>query len=340
MLTAQKLALRIGATLVGRAELPLSGVAPLDEAGPEHLSFLANPRYAGRLKASRAGAVIVSDASIAPDKVQLVCADPYLALRGALLAFHRLVPAIEAGISPHAHVDPSAVVDPTAEIQSGAVVCANAKVGPGASVGAGSYVGKGCEIGEACYLYPRVTLYADVRLGRRVIVHSGAVLGADGFGFARSPEGALKIPQVGGVVICDDVEIGANTTIDRATLGDTKVGRGTKIDNLVMIAHNVEIGEHCLIVAQVGIAGSTKVGNGVIIAGQAGLVGHIEIGDGVTIGAQSGIPGDLEAGKLDLGSPARELGQAKRILAYSARLPEWARRLKALEDAVAGRTAE
>jgi UDP-3-O-[3-hydroxymyristoyl] glucosamine N-acyltransferase len=340
VLTAQDLALRIGATLVGRAELPLSGVAALDLAGPEHLSFLASPKYAGRLKSSKAGAVIVSDPTLAPERVQLVSADPYLALRGALLAFHRLVPDIAPGISPHAHVDATAIIDPSAEIQAGAVACAGATVGPGACVGAGSYIGKGCVVGEGCYLYPRVTLYADVRLGQRVIVHSGAVLGADGFGFARSPEGALKIPQVGGVVIGNDVEIGANTTIDRATLGHTRVGRGTKIDNLVMIAHNVEIGEHCLIVAQVGIAGSTKVGNGVIIAGQAGLVGHIEIGDGVTIGAQSGIANDLAAGKTYLGSPAHELGEQKRIMAYTARLPEWARRLRALEDAVAGRAAE
>jgi UDP-3-O-[3-hydroxymyristoyl] glucosamine N-acyltransferase len=185
-----------------------------------------------------------------------------------------------------------------------------------------------------------VTLYPRVRLGRRAIVHSGAVLGADGFGFAKSPEGALKIPQVGGVLIGDDVEIGANTTIDRATLGDTKVGRGTKIDNLVMIGHNVEIGEHCLIVAQVGIAGSAKLGNGVIVAGQAGLVGHIEVGDGVTIAAQSGVANDLEDGRTYLGAPARELGEAKRILACMARMPEWARRLKALEEKVAGGQAE
>jgi UDP-3-O-[3-hydroxymyristoyl] glucosamine N-acyltransferase len=338
VLTAQKLAERIGATVVGRPELPLSGIAPLELAGPDQLSFLANPKYAGRLKASRAGAVIVADATFAPDKVQLVCADPYLALRGALLAFYRLVPEIKPGVSPHAHVDAEAVVDSTAEIQAGAVVCAGTLIGPGVCVGAGCYVGQDGKIGEGSYLYPHVTLYARVQIGRRVIVHSGAVVGADGFGFAKSPEGALKIPQVGGVQIGDDVEIGANTTIDRATLGDTKVGRGTKIDNLVMIAHNVEIGEHCLIVSQVGIAGSTKIGNGVIIAGQAGLVGHIEIGDGVTIGAQSGVPNDLEAGKTYLGSPAHELGEEKRIMAYTAKLPEWARRLKALEDAVAGRS--
>jgi UDP-3-O-[3-hydroxymyristoyl] glucosamine N-acyltransferase len=334
--TARNLALRIGAEVVGHPELPLSGVAPLDEAGPEHLSFLANPRYASRLAASRAGAVIVSDAGLAPDRVQLVAADPYLALRGALLAFHRLFPEVRPGISPHAHVEVGASVDATAEIQAGAVVAAGAEIGPGVCIGAGGIVGRDCVVGEDSYLYPRVTLYPKVRLGRRVIVHAGAVLGADGFGFAQSPQGALKIPQVGGVQIGDDVEIGANTTIDRATLGNTKIGRGTKIDNLVMIAHNVEIGAHCLIVSQVGIAGSTKVGDGVIIAGQAGLVGHIEIGRDVKIGAQSGVANDLEPGKSYLGSPARELGQQKRILAYLARLPDWARRLKALEDAVAG----
>jgi len=184
-------------------------------------------------------------------------------------------------------------------------------------------------------LYPHVTVNHHVTVGDRVSLHSGVVLGADGFGFARSPEGALKIPQVGGVVIADDVEIGANTTIDRATLGNTTVGKGTKIDNLVMIGHNVEIGAHCLIVAQVGIAGSTRIGNGVILAGQVGIIGHLDIGDHVTIGAQSGVAHDIPAGKTYLGSPAREHGEAMRIMVYESQLPEWAKRLRALEKQMA-----
>ena len=177
-----------------------------------------------------------------------------------------------------------------------AVIEPGALVAEGACVGAGSYVGEGCVVGKDSYLYPRVTLYRNVKLGERVMVHSGAVLGADGFGYAQSDTGALKVPQVGSVVVEDDVEIGANTSIDRGTLGGTRIGNGTKIDNLVKIAHNVPIGQHCIIVSQVGIAGSTRVGHGVIIAGQAGIVDHIEIGDGVKIGAGSGVSGNLTAG--------------------------------------------
>lgn len=335
MFTAAELAGRIGARVVGDGTLKLVGVASLDAAGANHLSFFANSKYAGQLQKSAAGAVIVSDERAAPDKVQLVCADAYLGLRGALLAFHRLTPEITPGISSQAVVDSSAIVDSSAQVGPGAVLEANTKVGANSFVGAGCFLGRESVVGDDCYLYPHVTVYHHVRIGDRVIIHSGVVLGADGFGYARSKEGALKIPQVGGVLIGDDVEIGANTTIDRATLGDTKVGKGTKIDNLVMIAHNVEIGEHCLIVAQAGIAGSTRLGNGVIVAGQVGIIGHLDIGDAVTIGAQSGVAHDLVAGKTYLGSPARDLGEEKRIIAYLSKLPEWAKRLRALEDTIA-----
>jgi UDP-3-O-[3-hydroxymyristoyl] glucosamine N-acyltransferase len=332
-----ELARRIGAELVGDASCTITGIAALDLAGPGDLSYYADTRLAGQLAASYAPAVIVRRKGDAEGRIQLVAPDPYLALRGAILAFHKSQPEVVPGVSPQAVVSHGARVHERAQVCALAVIEPGAEVAEGACVGAGSYVGEGCFVGKDSYLYPRVTLYRNVRLGERVLVHSGAVLGADGFGYAQSEAGALKVPQVGSVEIEDDVEIGANTTIDRGTLGATRIGKGTKIDNLVMIAHNVQIGRHCILVSQVGIAGSTHVGHGVIIAGQVGIADHAEIGDGVTIGAKSGVSGSLEAGKTYLGSPAREVSEAKRIFAYMGKLPEWAKRLRALEERAAGK---
>jgi UDP-3-O-[3-hydroxymyristoyl] glucosamine N-acyltransferase len=327
-----ELAKRIGAELVGDASCTITGIASLDTAGPGDLSYFADTKLAGLLAASPAPAVIVRHKGDAEGRIQLVAPDPYLALRGAILAFHKPQPEVVPGVSPQAMVSHGARVHHGAQVCAMAVIEPGAEVAEGACVGAGSYVGEGCVVAKDTYLYPRVTLYRNVKLGERVMVHSGAVLGADGFGYAQSQTGALKVPQVGSVVVEDDVEIGANTTIDRGTLGATRIGKGTKIDNLVMIAHNVQIGQHCIIVSQVGIAGSTRVGNGVIIAGQVGIVDHIEIGDGAVIGAGSGVSGNLTAGKTYLGSPAREISETKRIFAYMARFPEWAKRLRALEE--------
>ena len=335
--SAGELAERIGTRLVGDAGLTLTGVASLDRAGAHDVSFFSDQKFAARLSASDAGAVIVAGEGDAPQRVQFVADDPYLALRGAILAFHRSTPIIRPGIHPTAAIDPSAQIDASAEIGAHTTIEAGARIGADCCVAAGGYIGSGAQLSDECYLYPRVTVLGGVRLGHRVIVHSGAVLGADGFGFARSDEGALKVPQIGGVRVEDDVEIGANTTIDRGTLDDTHIGKGTKIDNLVMIGHNVEIGHHCIIVSQVGIAGSTQIGNGVVIAGQAGIADHLKIGDGVTIAAKSGVPGHLEAGKTYMGAPAREASEARRLYAYMSRLPDWARRLRDLEEKVTGK---
>lgn len=333
-----ELAKRIGAELVGDGSCTITGIAALDLAGPGDLSYFADTRLSGQLAASPAPAVIVRHKGDAEDRIQLVASDPQLALRGAILAFHKSQPEVVPGVSPQAVVAHGARVHARAQVCATAVIEPGAEIAEGACVGAGGYVGEGCRVGKDTYLYPRVTLLRSVKLGERVIVHSGAVLGADGFGYAQSESGALKVPQVGSVVVEDDVEIGANTTIDRGTLGATRVGKGTKIDNLVMIAHNVQIGQHCIIVSQVGIAGSTRVGNGVIIAGQVGIADHLEVGDGVIIAAKSGVAGNLEPGKTYLGIPAREISDAKRIFAYMAKLPEWAKRLRALEDQVGGKS--
>lgn len=332
-----ELAQRIGAELVGDPSCTVTGVAALEAAGPCDLSYFTDMRRAEDLAASRAPAVIVRKAGDAGDRIQLIATDPYLALRGAILAFHKARPDVVPGVAERALVSPGARVHAGAQVCALAQIEAGAQVMEGAHVGAGSYVGEGCVVGKDSYLFPRVTLYRDVKLGERVMVHPGAVLGADGFGYAHSDAGALKVPQVGSVVVEDDVEIGANTTIDRGTLGATRIGKGTKIDNLVMIAHNVQIGQHCILVSQVGIAGSTRVGNGVVMAGQVGIADHVDIGDGVTIGAQSGVPSHLDAGKTYLGSPAWEISDARRIFVYMGKLPEWARRLRALEEQIAGK---
>jgi UDP-3-O-[3-hydroxymyristoyl] glucosamine N-acyltransferase len=252
----------------------------------------------------------------------------------ALIELFHPVPPLVPGVHPRAVVAPDARVDATAAVGPLAVIEAGARMGAGARVGALAYVGPGVQIGEGCALGPRVTLLAGVRLGCRVLVHAGAVLGADGFGFAFDGAQHRKIPQIGGVLVEDDVEIGANTAIDRATFGDTIVRRGTKIDNLVQIGHNVEVGAHSILVAQVGVSGSSKLGRGVVLAGQVGIADHVTIGDGAMVAAQGGVPSDLEAGGRYLGTPARPILEARRIFAAETRLPELLQRVRALERAV------
>jgi len=231
-------------------------------------------------------------------------------------------------------VAPDAAIDATASVDALTVVEARARIGPRVRVRPLVYIGAGVEIGEDSTIGAHVALLSGVRLGRRVIVHPGAVLGADGFGFAFDGAQHRKIPQTGGVLVEDDVEIGANTTIDRATFGDTIIRRGTKIDNLVQIGHNVEVGEHSILVSQVGVSGSSRLGRGVVLAGQVGVADHVTIGDGTLVGAQGGVPSDLPAGGKFLGSPARPMLEAKRIIAADSRLPELLRRVRALERAL------
>jgi UDP-3-O-[3-hydroxymyristoyl] glucosamine N-acyltransferase len=232
-------------------------------------------------------------------------------------------------VAEDASVDGSASVGPLVVIESGAVIGARVRLWPLV------YVGAGARIDEGSVLYPHVVVRDGVRLGRRVIVHSGAVLGADGFGYVPDPRGHRKIPQVGGVVIEDDVEIGANTTIDRAMLGDTHIGRGTKIDNLVQVAHNVSIGEHGILAAQVGLSGSVQLGPGTVLAGQVGVADHVRIGAGALVYAQSGVAKDVPAGERLMGSPARSAPQMRRVIVALDRLPDLLRTLRILERRVA-----
>lgn len=333
-LTLGQIAAALGATLDGDPARVVTGVAPLEAAGPSQISFLTDARYRPAALVSRAGAFIApSDVSGLPAPT-LRCPSPRVALADLLTLFHPPT-AVVPGIHPSAIVAPDARVAPSASVGALTVVESGAVIGPGVLLHPLVYVGAGAEIGEASVLYPHVVVREGVRLGRRVMVHPGAVIGGDGFGYAFDGARHRKIPQVGGVRIEDDVEIGANTTIDRATLGETVVGRGTKIDNLVQVAHNVEIGEHSLLVAQVGISGSCRLGRGVTLAGQVGLADHVTIGDGAMVAAQSGVHTDIAAGEKVLGSPARPLTQSKRIFLAEGQLPELVRRVRTLERRLA-----
>jgi UDP-3-O-[3-hydroxymyristoyl] glucosamine N-acyltransferase len=331
--TLGQLAEALGATLEGDAARVVRGVAPLESAGPDDVSFLTDARYQPAAQASRAGAFVAAAGVGGLPAPVLRVAAPQQAMIDLLLLFHP-APPLAPGVHPSAVVAADARVDATAAVGPLVVIEAGARVGPGARVGALTYLGPGVEIGEDCVLGPHVTLLAGARLGRRVLVHPGAVIGADGFGFAFDGARHRKIPQVGGVVIEDDVEIGANCAIDRATFGDTIVRRGTKIDNLVQIGHNVEVGEHSILVAQVGVSGSSRLGRGVVLAGQVGVADHVTIGDGALVAAQGGVPSDLAAGGRYLGTPARPILEAKRIFAAETRLPDLLQRVRALERAV------
>ena len=329
-LTLADLAERLGGRVQGDPGLRLRGVAPLAEATPEGLSFLANPRYLAEAGRSAAGAILAGEGTSLEGRSLIVVPDPYLALARALEIFHP-PERPRPGVSPAAHVPSSCAIGPEAAIQTGVVLGERCRVGARTVIQAGVVLGDAVTVGEDTWLHPNVTVYAGCAIGSRVVVHAGAVIGSDGFGFAREGERHHKIPQVGTVVVEDDVEIGANAAIDRATFGATRIGRGTKIDNLVQIGHNVRIGENTLLVAQSGISGSTRLGRNVIIAGQSGAAGHLEIGDGSRVGAKSAVLQDLPAGSFVIGHPAIEAGRWRRAAALFARLPELRRRLTRLE---------
>jgi len=329
-----ELAGRIGARVVGDGERLVSGVAAIEEAGPDHVTFLANPRYARLARTTRAGALIAREPVEGCSAVLLLADNPYYAFACAVEFFHPPTrPA--AGVSELAFVHPSARLGRDVCVAPFAVVEEEVLVGDRTVIGAGAVVGRGAQIGEDCLLYPRVTLYPGVRVGNRVILHAGCVVGSDGFGFAPGREGYKKIPHVGTVEIGDDVEIGANTTVDRAALGVTRIGRGTKLDNLIQVAHNVTIGRDTVIAAQAGISGSCRVGDRVMIGGQAGLAGHIEIGDGVMLGAQTGVAGSLSAEESAAwsGTPAIPHASWLRVSALLPKLPDLFRRVRRLEEA-------
>jgi UDP-3-O-[3-hydroxymyristoyl] glucosamine N-acyltransferase len=329
--TLQELAKMSGGEVVGDPSLQITGAASLGEAVPGEISFYSDPRYGTSLRKTRASAVFVpADFAESIATAQIRVANPIKVFEQVVLKFAPKPTAFAAGIHSSAVVDPSARLGERISIQPHVVVEAGARIGDDTIIGAGSYVGHETVIGSACLIYPRVTIRERTRIGSRVIIHSGAVIGADGFGFEMVAGQHKKIQQLGIVQIDDDVEIGANTTVDRARFGRTWIQQGVKIDNLVQIAHNVVIGKDSVIVAQTGISGSTRVGERVTMAGQVGIVGHVEIADGSVIAAQSGVSKSVPGG-VWFGYPAAPIEQTKQQIVWIRRLGKLFARVKEIE---------
>ncbi|EMX8717911.1 UDP-3-O-(3-hydroxymyristoyl)glucosamine N-acyltransferase [Pseudomonas aeruginosa] len=338
--TLGQLAAHVGAEVRGDADLPIQGLATLQEAGPAQLSFLANPQYRKYLPESRAGAVLLTAADADGFAgTALVVANPYLAYASLSHLFDRK-PKAAAGIHPTAIVAADAEVDPSASVGAYAVIESGARIGAGVSIGAHCVIGARSVIGEGGWLAPRVMLYHDVTIGARVSIQSGAVIGGEGFGFANEKGVWQKIAQIGGVTIGDDVEIGANTTIDRGALSDTLIGNGVKLDNQIMIAHNVQIGDHTAMAACVGISGSAKIGRHCMLAGGVGLVGHIEICDNVFVTGMTMVTRSItEPGSYSSGTAMQPAAEWKKSAARIRQLDDMARRLQQLEKRLAAVTS-
>jgi len=329
--TLEQLAETSGGELVGDPSLQITGAASLAEATPGEVSFFANRKYIGLLRKTRASAVFVpADFAEPIPAAQIRVSNPTKAFEQVVLKFAPKPITFAPGIHPTAVIDPSAQLGQRVSIQPHVVIEAGARIGDDTIIGAGGYIGHETTIGSSCLIYPRVTIRERSRIGSRVIIHSGAVIGADGFGFEMVDGRQQKIQQFGLVQIDDDVEIGANTTIDRARFGRTWIQEGAKIDNLVQVAHNVVIGKNTVIAAQTGIAGSVQIGQRVLIVVQAGIIGHIEIGDNSAIGAQSGISKNISGGAW-WASPAVPLPEAKQQIAWVRRLGKLFARVKEIE---------
>lgn len=336
MFTAAEIAKELNGEVQGDASITLTGFAPATTAKAGDLTFAENETFFVKAEQSAASAILI-DGPFQSEKKTII------RVTNARIAFARVLPlffpepVFAPGLHPSAVVAGSAQVDPGAHVGAHCVIGEKTIIGAGVVLRGGNHIGDGCVIGAETQLFPNVTLYNMTQIGQRVRIHAGAVIGADGFGYVFDNGVHRKVPQVGYVVVHDDVEIGANVTIDRGALGPTVIGKGTKIDNLVQIAHNVVIGEHCLLVAQVGIAGSTRLGNYVTLAGQVGVAGHLKIGQQSIVAAQSGVMHDVPDNSKFLGSPAVPDRRAKRQLIAVQQLPELIRRVKELEEWTAKR---
>lgn len=342
-MSLSQLAEKIGADLKGDPEIQISGCAPIEQAQANHITFVANAKYQKFLKTTQAGAVIVESKIDCPDNVaQLVSDDPYFAFRNAVVALsgyrqHPIPTDInELGISALASIHPTATIGKGSIIHPNVVIEQGAAIGTGCVLYPGSYVGCETTLGDDCILFPNVTIYNQCTIGSRVSIHANTSIGQDGFGYATHAGEHHKIPQVGVVIIEDDVEIGSNCAIERATIGETRIGKGTKFGDLVAIGHGTTIGSHCLLVSLVGIAGSVEVGNYVVLAGQVGVSGHIKIGDGVQAAGKTAIIQDVEPGKkIGGGVPAVDFNQAKRNALAGMDLYGWVQRVRKLEKELA-----
>jgi UDP-3-O-[3-hydroxymyristoyl] glucosamine N-acyltransferase len=330
-MTTGQVAATLGGTVEGNPDLELIGFAPAHTAKSGDLTFAENEIYFAAAEGSTAAAILVGQDLPASRKTLIRVPHPRIAFARVLPLFFPDPPP-PSGIHPTAIIAASATIDPTAHIGPHCIVGERVRIGHGTALLGGNNIGDDCQIGDDSRLFPNVVLYPKTHVGHRVRLHAGAVIGSDGYGYVFDQGSHRKIPQVGSVIIQDDVEIGANTTVDRGALGATVIGRGTKIDNLVQIAHNVVTGEHCLLIAQVGIAGSTRLGSYVTLAGQVGIAGHLKIGSRVTVGAQSGVMNHIPDGEKWLASPAVPEKQAKRQYITIQRLPDLARQIEQLED--------
>lgn len=323
--------------LQGTRNLDLRGVNTLEDAESGEISFLSNPRYERMLQTTKASAVVLRADIAAPEHLALIqVKDPYAAITALIVEMHgyRQHPPVrpEAG-EPNIH--PTAEIGAEATIHPGVTIAADAVIGHHATIYPGCYVGPKCRIGDNLTLYPNVVVYEQTTIGDRVTVHAGTVIGNDGLGYAPVGGKWIKIPQIGTVDIGDDVEIGSNCSIDRATLGKTRIGSGSKLSNLIAVGHGAQIGTDCLIVAQVGLAGSVQIGNSVTLAGQAGVTGHIRIGNNATVGAKAGVTNNVSDGETVLGQPAIPINKMKRRLVHISRLPELYENVKSIEERLA-----
>jgi UDP-3-O-[3-hydroxymyristoyl] glucosamine N-acyltransferase len=333
MKTVAELAAAVGAKVEGDGETELRGVAAPERAGAHDLIYVETAKHAERALASAALCLVAPEGMALAGKTVLRSVAPKVAFaKAAALLMEKA--SIASGIHATAIIAPLALIAPGASIGPYAVIGEDAHIGPGTQIGAHCVIGAGAWVGENCRIHPRVTLYGGVRIGNRVEIHAGAVIGADGFGYAFGEGRYWKFPQAGIAEIGDDVEIGANTTIDRGSLDDTRIAEGVKLDNLVHVGHNVQIGAHTVIAAQTGISGSSVLGHHVVCGGQVGIADHCELKDGAIVGAQAGIPTGktIRAGQTVWGTPAREIGKFKEAYVWYAQLPELAARIKKLEQ--------
>jgi UDP-3-O-[3-hydroxymyristoyl] glucosamine N-acyltransferase len=336
--TAAQLAPLIGATIEGDAEVSVHAFGKIEEAQRGQLSFLANPKYEEYLYSTKASLVILNNDFVLRQPVAatlLRVNDAYSSFATLLDVYQKMQQSNLTGIQQPSYVASSATLDETVFVGAFAYVGEEVTIGKNSKIYPHCFIGNNVTIGENCVLHPGVKIYHQCQLGNNIIVHAGTIIGSDGFGFAPRADGSLqKVPQIGHVVIEDDVEIGANTTIDRATIGATTIRKGAKLDNLIQIAHNVEVGDSTVIAAQAGISGSTKIGKGVMIGGQAGIVGHIELEDGAKVNAQSGVSKSIGKGKAVTGTPAADYTQSLRSQAIVRQLPELEKRVKELEKMI------
>ena len=328
--TAAQIAQHLQGEVVGDSQVVLNNFATAESAKPGDLIFAENEEYLLRAEQSAASAVIVGPNATSPSKVLIRVKTPRLAFAKVLDLFFP-EPTFPPYVHPSAVIAPDAQIDPSAHIGPYCVVGSKTKIGPRVALIAHVCIADGCVLDEATTLFPNVTIYPRSLIGKRVRIHAGTVIGSDGFGYVQDGGAHFKVPQIGHVIIGDDVEIGANVTIDRGALGPTRIGRGTKIDNLVQIAHNVQIGEHCLLISQAGIAGSSKLGNYVVLAGQAGIAGHLKIGDQAVVGAQSGVMHNIPAKERWMGSFAQPHLDFKRQALALRQLPDLLKRVANLE---------